>query len=108
MRKGSRETWLVALRDATTPKLPQLRALFAGSPQLRLTATIFGDRPWITPLDVHDAVAQLVDEIVDVIFPRQRGSASPQWQVRAFWTVVAAKRESADPRVTIRIELHER
>jgi len=72
--------------------------------RLKLKARIYGISQRIRLLDIHDATAQIVDEITECLFPREGGKPIPQVQDRHFWKIEGEKFISSEERVEIEIE----
>lgn len=72
--------------------------------RLRLKARIYGIPQRIKLLDIHDATAQIVDEITECLFPKEKGKPTPQVQDRHFWKVEGEKFVSDEERVEVEIE----
>lgn len=69
-----------------------------------LKARIHGIPQRIRLLDIHDATAQMVDEITECLFPREEGKPTPQVQDRHFWKIGGEKFISSEERIEMEIE----
>lgn len=103
MRKGADADWLAALRTEVEPFRESLVRNFKGDARLKMVVRIHGPSERIGPLDIHDALAQIVDQFTDILFPRQRGRPIPQTADRYFWSVRAEKIVDDDHRVELEI-----
>ena len=72
--------------------------------KLKLKLSVFRIAQRIKLLDIHDALSQIIDEITEYLFPRERGKPTPQTKDRHFWKVEAEKFISAEEKVQIEIE----
>jgi hypothetical protein len=104
MRQDKDAAWLSALNAAVIPHSADLRGMFENGSRLRLRATIYGDPQMIKPLDIHDALAQIVNQLTDILFPREKGKPKPQTQDRHFWKVEGEKVVDELPRVVLEID----
>jgi len=103
MRKGADAGWRAALRAAVEPFRESLVPSCEDNPRLKIDARIHGPARRIGPLDIHDALAQIVDQFTDILFPRQRGKPIPQTADRHFWRVEAEKIVDSEPRVELEV-----
>ena len=85
MKKENYQPWLLALEENVVAYKQELFMLFKSKKKLTMLVTISGERQRIDPLDAHDALAQIADEITDVLFPRPEHSPKPQTEDSAFW-----------------------
>ncbi|GAI08154.1 unnamed protein product, partial [marine sediment metagenome] len=72
--------------------------------RLELKAWIYGISQRIKLLDIHDATAQIIDEVTECLFPREEGKPTPQVQDRHFWKIEGQKFISSEERVEVEIE----
>jgi len=72
--------------------------------RLKLKAWIYGIPQRIKLLDIHDATAQIVDEVTECLFPKEKGKPTPQVQDRHFWKIEGEKFLSDEEKVQIEIE----
>jgi len=81
-----------------------LRKALKEGEKLKLKARIYGIPQRIKLLDIHDATAQVVDEITECLFPKEKGKPTPQVQDRHFWKVEGEKFESDEERVEVEVD----
>lgn len=67
--------------------------------RLKLKAWIYGIPQRIKLLDIHDATAQIIDEITECLFPREEGKPTPQIQDRHFCNIEGKKSVSYKEKV---------
>lgn len=72
--------------------------------KLKLKVSVFGIPQRIKQLDIHDALSQIVDEITDCLFPKEKGQPIPQTKDRHFWKVEAEKFTRSEEKVEIEIQ----
>jgi hypothetical protein len=95
--------WREALKGAVRPYETRLKEWVAARCHLEARMVILGPKRRLDPLDAHDALAQVLDELMAVVFPRPAGSRTPQWQDKLFWRVSAEKVVAEAGRVEIEI-----
>ena len=95
--------WKKALNNAVQPHEKELRELFRKNRELKVTVKVYDKPNKIRLLDIHDALAQTIDQITDILFPRDTGKPTPQTQDRHFWQVEAEKKIDPEPKVLIEI-----
>lgn len=107
MTKERYKHWVETLTNILKRDKKKLRwlqlALIEGK-KIKLKLSIFGVSRRIRQLDIHDALAQIIDEVTDCVFPREKGKPIPQTEDRHFWKVEAEKFISDKERVEIEIE----
>jgi hypothetical protein len=96
--------WTVAFRLAVEPHASRLRPWFESKRHLAARVTVFGPRERVEPLDIHDALAQVLDQLTDLLYPRPAGRPIPQWRDRYFWDVSGHKSLANEAEVHITIE----
>jgi len=104
MRKESANDWLRELGRAIQPHKDHLSKLIKDGIKIKVHAAIYGKPNQIKQLDIHDALAQIADQVTDVLFPRQKGKTTPQTEDRHFWQVYAEKIIAEKPKVEIEVE----
>lgn len=103
MSKGPYQRWLDALAEALEPFGEELKSWFEKRKKLNILVEILSNGRHIH-FDLHDAVAQIVDELTDLIYPRMKGKSIPQWQDKQFWQIAGEKIDNAVESVVIRID----
>jgi hypothetical protein len=103
MQKGSNKPWLEQLSDTILTEAKAMSDLFLSKKKLKAIIVIYGQARRIKPLDIHDAAAQIIDEIADILFPRAKGRPIPQTQDRHIWRIEGEKVESVEEKVEIEI-----
>jgi len=101
------ETWLRNLRGSLQENRgfsDWLREKLEKAKKLKLKVRIHGIPQRIKLLDIHDATAQIIDEITECLFPREEGKPTPQVQDRHFWKIEGEKFISSEERVEVEIE----
>ena len=81
-----------------------LKSALQEGKRLKLKARIYGISQRIKLLDIHDATAQIIDEITECLFPKEKGGPTPQVQDRHFWKIEGEKFISSEERVEVEIE----
>ena len=107
MTKNRHTTWIEALQGSLRKNKEYsswLKQALEQRKRLRLKASIFGVPQRIRLLDIHDVLSQIIDEMTDSLFPREKEKASPQVEDRHFWKVEGEKFISPEERVEIEIE----
>lgn len=107
MTKKRHQKWIQALEESLRNNREfsdWLEQALEQGKRLRLKASIFGISQRIRLLDIHDALSQIIDEMTDSLFPREKEKASPQVQDRHFWKVEGEKLISPEEKVEIEIE----
>jgi len=109
MTKERYKHWVEALTNILKrdkEKLKWLQLALIEDKKIKFKLSIFGVPRRIRQLDIHDALAQIVDEVTDCVslFPREKGKPIPQTEDRHFWKVEAEKFISEKERVEIEIE----
>ena len=72
--------------------------------KIKLEAWIYGIPRRIKLLDIHDATAQIVDEVTECLFPKEKGKPTPQVEDRHFWRVEGEKFVRDKEKVQVEIE----
>ena len=93
MTKRRYQIWLKALRKSlrATRGYEWLGQSLREGKRLELRASIFGIPQRIKLLDIHDALSQIVDEITECVFPKEKEKTRPQVEDRHFWRVEGEK-----------------
>lgn len=105
MTKERHETWIKALERSLirNEEYGWLKQALEEGRRLKLKASVFGIPGRIRQLDIHNALSQIVDEMTDCLFPREKGQPIPQTKDRHFWKAEAEKFVSSEERVEIEI-----
>ncbi len=101
------EAWLHNLKDSleeNTDFSDWLRKALKEGGRLELKARIYGIPQRIKLLDIHDATAQIIDEVTECLFPKEKGKPTPQVQDRHFWKIEGEKFISSEERTEVEIE----
>ena len=104
MTKKRYESWTKTLKNAVEKHKKEfnwLKDSLEQGKKLYFKLSIFGKPQRIKQLDIHDALAQIIDEITNCLFPRENGKSTPQTEDRHFWKVEAEKYISDKERVKI-------
>ena len=72
--------------------------------RIKLEAWIYGIPRRIKLLDIYDATAQIVDEVTECLFSKEKGKSIPQVEDRHFWRVEGEKFVSVEEKVQVEIE----
>lgn len=107
MTKKRHTTWIEALQGSLRKNREYsgwLKQALEEGRKLKLKLSIFGIPQRIKQLDIHDALSQIIDEITEYLFPKERGKPTPQTKDRHFWKVEAEKFISSGEKVEIEIE----
>jgi len=104
MSPEARARWLDALTQAVLQHVDRLSDWLQARTRLEARTRIFGPKRSIDPLDVHEALADIIDSVTNVVSPRAPGRRTPQWQDRFYWRVSAEKLVAEVGRVEIHIE----
>ncbi len=107
MTKERHKVWLQALQrslEKNTECSGWLKQALETGRKLNLKASIFGIPQRIKLLDIHDALSQIVDEITECVFPKEKGKSRPQVENRHFWRVEGEKFVSDEEKVQVEIE----
>ena len=105
--KNKHEDWLQKLETSLQQNKKfshWLKNALQEGKKLKLKARIHGISQRIKLLDIHDATAQIVDEITECLFPREKGKPTPQVQDRHFWKIEGEKFISSEERTEVEIE----
>jgi len=106
MTKERYESWTKTLENVVEQNKKEfnwLKDSLEQAKKLYFKLSIFGIPQRIKQLDIHDALAQIIDEITNRLFPRENGKSTPQTEDRHFWKVEAEKYISDKERVEIEI-----
>lgn len=107
MTRARHEVWIHALKGCLEENAEfthRLKEALKKRQKMRLRVLIFGIPQRIKQLDVHDALSQIIDEITDCLFPRERGRPSPQTKDQHFWRAEGEKLTGGDERVEIEVQ----
>jgi len=107
MTKERHQKWLQTLEESLRNNKEfndWLKQALEQGKRLRLKASIFGVAQRIQLLDIHDALSQIIDEMTNFLFPREKGKSIPQVKDRHFWKVEGEKFISFEKKVEIEIE----
>jgi len=106
MTKERHETWIKALQGSLrrNEEYGWLKQVLEEGRKLKSKVSVFGIPQRIKQLDIHDALSQIIDEITDCLFPKEKGKPTPQTKDRHFWRVEAEKFVSPEEKVEIEIE----
>ena len=107
MSKKKHEDWLQRLEASLQHNRKfshWLRIALEEGKRVKLKAWIYGIPQRIKLLDIHDATAQIVDEVTECLFPKEKGKPTPQVEDRHFWRVEGEKFVSDEEKVEVEIE----
>ncbi len=103
MKKGSDKKWLEELSKVIEPIKQDLIQMYKSGKKLKIKVLVSNKKKNIEPLDIHDALANIVNKLTDILFPRPPRKPIPQTQDRAFWECKAFK-VIGEPKVEIEIQ----
>ena len=106
MTKERYKSWSKTLENAVEKHKKEfnwLKDSLKQGKKLYFKLSIWGKPQRIKQLDIHDALAQIIDEITNCLFPKENGKPTPQTEDRHFWKVEAEKYISDKERVKIEI-----
>lgn len=101
------KTWIQALQRSLRKNKEYsswIKQALEEGRKLKLKVLVFRIPQRIKQLDIHDALSQIIDEITEYLFPKERGKPTPQTKDRHFWKVEAEKFISSGEKVEIEIE----
>jgi hypothetical protein len=101
MGPEAHRAWRSVLEREVLRHQSLLRQWVEARTRLEARLVIAGPKRQIDPLDVHDALSQLLDEVTAVTFPRPPESRAPQRQDEQYWRVSAEKVVAEAGRVEI-------
>ncbi len=107
MSKKKHEDWLQRLEASLQHNRKfshWLRIALEEGKRVKLKAWIYRIPQRIKLLDIHDATAQVVDEVTECLFPKEKGKPTPQVEDRHFWRVEGEKFVSDEEKVEVEIE----
>ena len=107
LSKKKHEDWLQRLETSLqhNKKFSHwLKIALQKGKRIKLKSHIYGIARRIKLLDIHDATAQIVDEITECLFPKEKGKPTPQVEDRHFWRVEGEKSVSDEEKVEVEIE----
>lgn len=107
MSKKKHENWLRELKASLQRNKESndwLKNALQEGRRLKLKVRIYGMPQRIRLLDIHDATAQIIDEITECLFPKEEGKPTPQVQDRHFWKIEGEKFISSEERVEVEVE----
>jgi hypothetical protein len=107
MTRRRHEDWILALKESLERNKQyrgRLKAALKKGNRLKLKVLIFGIPQRIKQLDIHDALSQIIDEVTNCLFPREKGHPTPQTEDRHFWKVEAEKFTDREEGVEIEVE----
>ncbi len=107
MTKEGHKVWFQALQRSLEKNKEcsdWLKHALKTGRKLKLKASIFGIPQRIRLLDIHDATAQIVDEVTECLFPKEEGKPTPQVEDRHFWRVEGEKFVRDKEKVEVEIE----
>ena len=107
LSKKKHEDWLQRLETSLQHNRKfshWLKIALQEGKRVKLKAWIYGIAGRIKLLDIHDATAQIVDEVTECLFPKEKGKPTPQVEDRHFWRVEGEKFVSDEEKVEVEIE----
>jgi len=107
LSKNKHEDWLQRLETSLQHNREfshWLKNALQEGKKLKLKACIHGIPPRIKLLDIHDATAQIIDEVTECLFPREKGKPTPQVQDRHFWKIEGEKFIKSEESVEVEIK----
>lgn len=107
MTEKKHQNWIHALEQSLQDNRGYrdwLRQALIEGTRFEVRASIFGIPQRVKQLNIHDALSQIIDEITEYLFPKERGRSTRQTKDRHFWKVEAEKFTRSEEKVEIEIQ----